>query len=286
MLRKLEKGLSNAKLKSQSVEAAASYALADPRLPSGNDSRLRLSQYSSQDGIHSSFRSGHLFLHSGHFDRSPDPTYHGPVSASRSIDQDDDEGEQNEDGMYPVRLIRKESQRNSFFGTVLGPSDGVKSPSGVDGLGSTQPSSSEPSTPYTTRDSDPQPLYSGPLPVNELDDPIVKGIMTESEASTLMDMVHIRLNPFINLFEAELHTASYVRRRSPFLFTTLMMAGCKFFKPSLYVKCRELAYGHAVRVFAEGRKSTEIVQAFMCLTYWKEPEDHVSQYTHVIVDSH
>jgi hypothetical protein len=202
------------------------------------------------------------------------------VSAARSIDQDDDEGEQNEEGMYPVRLIRKESERNSFFGTVLGPSGSVKSPTSVNGLSTSQAVSAERRTSYSPREDDVQPLYSSPLRISETDDPIVKGLMSEDEASTLMDMVHIRLNPFINLFDAELHTANYVRKRCPFLFTTLMMAGCKFFKPSLYVKCRELAYEHAVRVFAEGRKSVEIVQAFMCLTYWKEPEDQVRHSKH------
>lgn len=98
--------------------------------------------------------------------------------------------------------------------------------------------------------------------------------MDERTAENILDLVLIRLNPFINLFDPELHSFAYIRR-CPFLFTTLLMAGTKFFNPKLYPKCRELADLHAIQAFAEARKSVEIVQAFMCLTYWREPDDTV-----------
>ncbi|KAG5220742.1 zinc cluster transcription factor [Salix suchowensis] len=51
------------------------------------------------------------------------------------------------------------------------------------------------------------------------------------------------------------------------------MAGCKFFKPQLFDKCKRLANEFAVRAFAEQWKRVEVVQAFACLTYWKDPDD-------------
>ena len=114
------------------------------------------------------------------------------------------------------------------------------------------------------------------MPFADLEDPVQMGLMDERTAENIIDLVLIRLNPFVNLFDPELHSSAYIRKRSPFLFTTLLMAGSKFFKPQLYPKCRELAEQHAIKAFAEGRKSVEVVQSFMCLTYWKEPDSTAS----------
>jgi hypothetical protein len=51
------------------------------------------------------------------------------------------------------------------------------------------------------------------------------------------------------------------------------MAGAKFFKPEMYRPCQKLANELAVRAFAEDWKSVEVVQAFACLVYWREPDD-------------
>lgn len=85
----------------------------------------------------------------------------------------------------------------------------------------------------------------------------------------------MRLNGFINLFDPKLHTVPYVRSRSPFLFSCLIMAGCKFWKAELYRKCQQIAHSFAFKAFAEGWRSVEVVQAFACLCYWKEPDDTV-----------
>ena len=74
-----------------------------------------------------------------------------------------------------------------------------------------------------------------------------------------------------------------VNHFAPFLFTTLLMAGTKFFEHKLYPKCRELADLHAIKAFAEARKSVEIVQAFMCLTYWREADDTVRLFIPVLM---
>jgi hypothetical protein len=87
--------------------------------------------------------------------------------------------------------------------------------------------------------------------------------------------VFMRLNGFINLFDPRLHTVPYVRSRSPFLFSCLIMAGCKFWKAELYRQCQQIAHSFAYKAFAEGWQSVEVVQAFACLTYWKEPDDTV-----------
>ena len=261
MLRRLEKGLNNAKLKSQQA-AANGKPGADPRSSGLNDVQIQLDSQYSPD--HTAFRPGPM---NGQADRA----YHAQLSGSSSMDEDENEGELNEEGIYPAKLIKKEKQRNSFFGTVLGPSGSSRSsehtypsnsPTGID------------RPPYLS--GPPQPPAYSQSALDPLDDPVKRGLMDDETAENILDMVLIRLNPFINLFDPELHTAAYIRSRCPFLYTTLLMAGSKFFKPQLYKKCRELADQHAVRAFAEAQKSVEVVQAFMCLTYWKEPDDTAS----------
>lgn len=87
--------------------------------------------------------------------------------------------------------------------------------------------------------------------------------------------VFLRLNPFINLFDPVLHTVPYVRSRCPFLFTCLIMAGCKFWKPELFKQTQRIANEFVIKAFADQWKRVEVVQAFACMTYWKEPEDTV-----------
>jgi NDP-sugar pyrophosphorylase family protein len=113
-----------------------------------------------------------------------------------------------------------------------------------------------------------------PIP-SGLNDPITAGIIDEDEAKVLFDLIYLRLNPFINLFDPTLHSVPYVRSKCPFLFTTLIMAGCKFFKPEVFKQCQKLANEFAIRAFAEAWKRVEVVQAFACLTYWKDPDDNV-----------
>lgn len=87
--------------------------------------------------------------------------------------------------------------------------------------------------------------------------------------------IFVRLNPFINLFDPALHTPAYVRARCPLLFSTLLMVGCKFWKPERFRACQRIAEDLCVRAFRECWKRVEVVQAFMCMTYWKEPDDTV-----------
>lgn len=178
-------------------------------------------------------------------------------SGSRLSDGDDDEDGDRSDEKFPAKMIRKE---NSFFRTILNP---------------------EPKSPYhttilpQTSRSDHEHNQSRPYALPDgVQDPISAGLITEDKARILLDLIMIRLNPFINLFDTALHSLDYVRSRCPFLFTALMMAGCKFFEPELYKDCLHLAHELAVCAFSKAWKRVEVVQAFACMTYWREQEDN------------
>lgn len=257
MLRRLEKGLNSAKLKSQTSETTPPYP--------GSDSR------GGPQDAHYSLRSNDLFgSPNTHFPSNELPPlnlppYQGgdeyPASSngSRSLDMDEDEEDpdRNDEGLFPAKLIRKENQRNSFFRTILNPEHETP-PSSAPNRGNSYP---------------PQPR-AAVLP-SGLNDPITAGLIKEDEAKVLFDLIFLRLNPFVNLFDPALHSVPYVRSKCPFLFTTLIMAGCKFFKPELFKPCQKLANEFAFRAFAEAWKRVEVVQAFACLTYWKDPDDNV-----------
>ncbi|KAF8835436.1 hypothetical protein BDN67DRAFT_913026 [Paxillus ammoniavirescens] len=180
----------------------------------------------------------------------PVDRYGASASGSRPLDGDDEK--------FPAKLIRRE---NSFFRTILNPEH--KSPY--------HPAV----TPQVSRsDSDsPQQLRPAPLPAG-FRDPITAELINEDKAKMLFDAIFLRLNPFINLFDPQLHSVNYVRSKCPLLFTTLIAAGCKFFEPSLYKDCLRLANDLAGHAFSEGWKRVEVVQAFACLTYWKEQDEN------------
>ncbi|KAF5386973.1 hypothetical protein D9615_001775 [Tricholomella constricta] len=250
MLRRLEKGLNSAKMKSQTTEASVSrpgdspypgtrpgdsvYSTSNTHFPSKELPPLNLSGYANADG----------YTHSS--------------NGSRSMEIDDEEdADRNEESIFPEKLIRRENQRNSFFRTILNPEE-------------TPASSVHPthSTSFTSPQTRLAPIPSG------LNDPITAGIITEEDAKVLFDLIFLRLNPFINLFDPALHSVAYVRSKCAFLFTTLVMAGCKFFRPESFKQCQKLANDFAIRAFAEAWKRVEVVQAFACLTYWKDPDDN------------
>ncbi|CAL1706513.1 unnamed protein product [Somion occarium] len=197
----------------------------------------------------------------------PLPRASDPTSSRMPIDfdQDQDEKKPESETMYPANLIRREGERSSsFFKTILNP----------------QPEA--PSIRFKESSSPSPQLHSPVVPLtssinvtvaSELRDPIEAGFIDEKQADTLFQLLFLRLNPFINLFDPHLHTVPYVRNRSRFLFSTLIMACCKFFKPEFYPQAQKIANEFAVRAFADGQKSVEVAQAFACMTYWKEPED-------------
>ncbi|KAL6309215.1 fungal-specific transcription factor domain-containing protein [Sparassis latifolia] len=236
MLRRLEKGLNNAKQKSTKDSVS---------LPSIAGA--------SADGRF------HLDLEGSPRD--------GQESES-DVDEDDEDAGRTEGGMYPARLIKKENQRHSFFKTILNPEVEPARPGGSDRSYSQANTQSPPANSRLANES--SPFYNSNPP---LKDPIAAGMIDDKTAHDLFDMFFIRLNQFINLFDPALHSVEYVRSRCPFLFTAIIMGACKFFKPELYMPMLRLAHEFAVRAFAENWKRVEVVQAFACMTYWREPED-------------
>lgn len=72
-------------------------------------------------------------------------------------------------------------------------------------------------------------------------------LLPDEGMDAFVNRVLQQLNPFVNLFDEKLHTVQYVRTRSSFLFTVLMMAGCKFFKPELFKSLQKMSYVFASR---------------------------------------
>ncbi|KZV67951.1 hypothetical protein PENSPDRAFT_583137 [Peniophora sp. CONT] len=243
MLRRLEKGLSSAKAK-----GAALHDQTDPQSADGST-------------------SGHSSYPSGPFPNNDLPPLKLPASFGDNANDphynEDDEDEENPSAA-PAKLISKENQRQPFLKTILNPEH--EAPAAA--------SYRPPATPANSRMS--TFSWSSPPPPPEqpaIRDPVSVGLIDDAYAKVLFDLVFLRLNPFICLFDPALHSVTYVRSRSPFLFTVILMAGCKFFKPEAFRQCQKMANELATRAFAENWKSVEVVQAFACLCYWKEPED-------------
>ncbi|KAK8113190.1 hypothetical protein PG984_013716 [Apiospora sp. TS-2023a] len=123
-----------------------------------------------------------------------------------------------------------------------------------------------------------EPVSSVPPPLPQVssinsDDPIKLGLVNIRIAESLFDNFMNSLNQYISQMDPELHTFSYVRRKCPFLFTAMLAAAGKALHPELYPKLHthvEELFGQNFRL---GRKSTEIAQAVLIMTYWKEPDD-------------
>ncbi|KAI0653216.1 fungal-specific transcription factor domain-containing protein [Cubamyces menziesii] len=240
MLRRLEKSLNNAKAKQ----------------PSNAQSSSSTAPASQEDGA--------------------GPSNFSP-SAAQQYDEEmeEEEDDRPEEPIYPEKVIR--SSRSSFLDVVMNPvpaaadHDRPHSDSSADRPHSAPKSASQ--SPSRLQSS-PQPRpYIGLFGGNVPKDPVAAGILSESDVEPLFDIFFLRLNPFINLFDPSLHSPAYVRRHSPFLFTAILMACCKFFHSSQYTAVRRLAEDWCVYAFAEGTESVETVQALACMTYWKEPAD-------------
>ncbi|KAF8610559.1 hypothetical protein BDV93DRAFT_530461 [Ceratobasidium sp. AG-I] len=197
----------------------------------------------------------------------------GPASPSQTMeadeDDDDDDREPSDDGLFPARLLARENRRHSFFRTILNPAEA--NAEGGHSPDDTKPMMDNRQTSVSSSTATVHPIITGP------EDPISAGLMDEAQAKVLFDLVFLRLNPFINLFDPVLHTVPYVRSRCPFLFTCLIMAGCKFWKPELFKQTQRIANEFVIKAFADQWKRVEVVQAFACMTYWKEPEDTASR---------
>lgn len=243
MLRRLEKGLNNAKAKQP-----------NPSLPQASTSTA---PYGQEAGLSS--------------------TNSGSHTGAQSDDdmEEEDEYRQDDHALYADREIRKH-MRSSFLDVVMNKEPSAEparpqsgSPTDRSSLYQAQVPSQSPARSHGS----PQPKPHSALFAYVPKDPVAAGIIPEADVAKYFDAFFLRLNPFINLFDPALHSAEYVRSRSPFLFTTMLMACCKFFCPISYPDVRRLAHEWSVYTFAEGTESVETVQALACMTYWKEPAD-------------
>ncbi|EUC62088.1 priB protein [Rhizoctonia solani AG-3 Rhs1AP] len=287
MLRRIEKGLNNERKKSQVANGItqAPYPVNTSRpndfnFASNSDGFLDPSLNKSSTAMSASTTPTSADLPSGSTQGAGSPGKQGtqvktsaPASPSQTMDADDDdedEKEPSDDGLFPARLLARENRRNSFFRTILNPAEAE---------GGHSPDDQKPS--MDSRQTSVASNITSIIPmIPEPKDPIAAGLMDEAQAKVLFDLVFLRLNPFINLFDPVLHTVPYVRSRCPFLFTCLIMAGCKFWKPELFKQTQRIANEFVVKAFTDQWKRVEVVQAFACMTYWKEPED-TRTYTYI-----
>ncbi|KAG8920741.1 hypothetical protein FRC01_000614 [Tulasnella sp. 417] len=212
------------------------------------------------------------------------PTITSPVSPTRSeqlarkgsTGSGEDEDSRSDENLFPGSIVQ--SARNRFLSMVLNPPNSGPNHRGHKskhpGAGEQKPPEIWTQNPTWEPSSIPElpPCFNPPK--EPLPDPIDLKLINEQEAESLLARVLQHLNPFVNLFDEKLHTVQYVRSRSSFLFTVLMMAGCKFFKPELFKSLQKMSYVFASRALDEQWKGLEIVQAFCCMAYWKEPEDN------------
>ncbi|PKK52099.1 hypothetical protein CI102_1968 [Trichoderma harzianum] len=105
------------------------------------------------------------------------------------------------------------------------------------------------------------------------EDPIEMGILNLSIAKSLYENFIIVLNPYISQLDPNLHTFLYVRQKSSFLFTAVLAMSAKTFNPVMYNALYDHVQDLYTESFRNGAKSTEIVQAILILTYWKQPQD-------------
>ncbi|KAF7940566.1 uncharacterized protein EAE98_000693 [Botrytis deweyae] len=120
----------------------------------------------------------------------------------------------------------------------------------------------------------PHPSPRSPTPsADSFNDPITCNMLSFPVALGLFDSFMRCLNPYICQLDPKLHTFDYVRQRSSFLLTAILSASSKAFHPALHPTLRSHTENLLGRVFTRGAKSTEIVQAILIFTYWKEPAE-------------
>lgn len=107
-------------------------------------------------------------------------------------------------------------------------------------------------------------------------DPIEMGLVTEAEAEELFDHFHRNLAHTRWGLDPKLHTVSFTRARSAFLFTSIMAAAALFRPPDAALSKRLSAHAKhlAHRVVMRRHKSVEIVLAFMVNIPWMFPGLH------------
>ncbi|KIJ35695.1 hypothetical protein M422DRAFT_261875 [Sphaerobolus stellatus SS14] len=228
----------------------------------------------------------------------PGPSTASPRSHSAPMDQDepaadsdsDSEGDSNDNEvthLYPAAMVERENRKHSFFNTVLTNPPDASKPQGTHSRTSSSGTRILNGEHFQAAAQQYAPRYAKagslfipiprhfPIELPPLQDPVDEGIVTLPESQILFDNFFKWLNPFVNLLDPALHQPKYVREKCPFLFTMITMAGCKFWRQDKYRRVQRLAEQYSMRAFVESWnwKTVEVVQAYMCMTYWKEPDD-------------
>ncbi|GAA6025186.1 hypothetical protein JCM11491_001790 [Sporobolomyces phaffii] len=101
-------------------------------------------------------------------------------------------------------------------------------------------------------------------------DPVSLGIITEQTLARFVEFYFSSLHPFVFHLTPSIHTPRFLRDTSPFL-TTALACLCATFDPSSQSTVPAL-FNHLqlinTRIWSEGLKSLEIVQAYMLLIHW------------------
>ncbi|GAA5935525.1 uncharacterized protein JCM15063_001064 [Sporobolomyces koalae] len=101
-------------------------------------------------------------------------------------------------------------------------------------------------------------------------DPVTLGIITEQTLERFVDFYFSHLQPFIFHLTPSIHTPRFLRDTSPFL-TTALSCICATFDPASQSIVPALFHHLQLintRIWSEGLKSLEIVQAYMLLIHW------------------
>lgn len=105
------------------------------------------------------------------------------------------------------------------------------------------------------------------------EDPVQLGIVNTTIAASLFAHFMSDLNPYVCQLDPALHTFEYVQRKSSFLLSAVLSVAAKAFNPIYHRSLQSHAEDLFTKCFRNGKKSTEIVQAIMITTYWKDKDD-------------
>ncbi|GAA5824893.1 hypothetical protein JCM3770_005091, partial [Rhodotorula araucariae] len=101
-------------------------------------------------------------------------------------------------------------------------------------------------------------------------DPVLLGLISAEEFEHIVQYYFAHLRQFFFHLSPDLHTPQFLRQTSPFLSTTLAYL-CASYLPPLHSRVQAL-HDHTLRlsdrVWSEGLKSLEIVQAYLLLIHW------------------
>lgn len=112
------------------------------------------------------------------------------------------------------------------------------------------------------------------LPPTIVDD----GLVSSDELTDLF-RIFTTCNHFAGIIDPVLHTPNFVRSRSPFLLTVIILIASQFYapRPELHDKAVEYARRCSNMIVENGWKSIEITQAYLLLSLWGESAPNFEQ---------